>query len=640
MCGLSGIFDLQGDAAIDRGLLQLMNDTMTHRGPDGDGLHLEGGVGLGHRRLSIIDLAGGHQPLSNAAGDLWITFNGEIYNYLELREELEAKGYEFKTNSDTETIVNGYAEWGEKVVERMNGMFAFAIWDRRRGELFIARDRVGIKPLHWAITSDRKLVFASELKALLAHPGVSRELDPRSIQDYFSLGYVPDPRTIFQSVHKLAPGHTLLVKRGETPSPKQYWNVEPTPGLHGLTDAQLEERLREALDDAVRYRMIADVPLGAFLSGGVDSSAVVASMAMRSKDPVKTCSITFDDPKFNEDEFGRMVAERYKTDHRVEEVTAQDFGLLDTLVRTYDEPYADSSAIPTYRVCQLARKHVTVALSGDGGDELFAGYRRYPFHLKEERVRGLLPSGLRSTVFGALGRVYPGLAWAPRVFRAKSTLLALAKSGIEGYFDSVSILPTELHGSLFSPSFQHSLDGHRTLDVLAREYDNAPVDDPLSRAQYTDIKTYMVGDILTKVDRASMAHSLEVRVPILDHRIVNFGLGVDPGRRLRGGEGKAVLKRALEPRLPNDVLYRKKMGFSVPMKSWIAGPLKDRVQAALSGDRLRSLGIFDDGVLQGLLDAHCAGRRDYGPTLWSLLMFEGFLESLEEPAATDLRVRA
>jgi asparagine synthase (glutamine-hydrolysing) len=456
-----------------------------------------------------------------------------------------------------------------------------------------------------------------------------------------SLGYVPDPRTIFRSVHKLAPGHVLRVPRGGgAPTPRRYWDVTPTEGLRGLSDAALEERLREVVDDAVRFRMIADVPLGAFLSGGVDSSAVVASMAERSQTPVKTCSIRFDDPAFNEDQFGRMVAERYRTDHNVEEVTVSDFGLLDTLVGTYDEPYADSSAIPTYRVCELARKHVTVALSGDGGDELFAGYRRYPFHLQEERVRGLMPGGLRSGLFGALGRLYPGLAWAPRFLRAKSTLLALSKSSAGGYFDSVSILPTELHGALFTHAFTRGLDGYRTQDLLAEHYAAAPADDALSRAQYTDVMTYLPGDILTKVDRASMAHSLEVRVPLLDHRVAEFGLGVDPGRRLRGGEGKAVLKRALEPRLPRDVLYRKKMGFSVPLANWISGPLRGRVEQAMKSERLRGLGVFDEGVLQGLVDAHCAGKRDYGATLWALLMFEGFLQTIEaDPGAADGQVR-
>ncbi len=630
MCGITGILALDGQTPIDRGLLQRMNDTLSHRGPDGEGLHVEPGVGLGHRRLSIIDLATGQQPLSNGDGTIWVTFNGEIYNFAELREELEAAGHVFRTSSDTEVIVHGWAEWGEACVERFNGMFAFALWDRGRGELFLGRDRLGIKPLHWAITRERELVFASELKALLVHPGVSRELDERSIVDYMSLGYVPDPRTIFRSVHKLAPGHVLRVTPGgPEPSPRRYWDLLPTEGLGGLSDAALEERLLEVLDDAVRYRMIADVPLGAFLSGGVDSSAVVASMAGRSKTPVKTCSIRFDDPAFNEDQFGRLVAERYQTDHRVEQVTVSDFGLLDTLVGTYDEPYADSSAIPTYRVCELARKQVTVALSGDGGDELFAGYRRYPFHLKEERVRGLLPPALRRALFGPLGRLYPGLAWAPRFLRAKSTLLALSKSSSGGYFDSVSILPTELQGSLFTSSFLRSLDGYSTRDLMAETYAAAPVDDALSRAQYTDVKTYLPGDILTKVDRASMAHSLEVRVPLLDHRVAEFGLGVDPGRRLRAGEGKAVLKRALEPRLPRDVLYRKKMGFSVPLGQWISGPLRGRVEEAMASERLRSLGVFEEGVLKGLVEAHCAGKRDYGPTLWALLMFEGFLQTLE-----------
>ena len=634
MCGITGILALDSEGTIDRALLQRMTDRLSHRGPDGDGLHVEPGVGLGHRRLAIIDLSTGQQPLANEDDSVWVTFNGEIYNFAGLREELEAAGHRFRTHSDTEVIVHAWEEWGEACVERFNGMFAFAVWDRNQRALFIARDRLGIKPLHWAITPQRELVFASELKALLVHPGVSRELDDTAVADFLALGYVPDPRTIFASVHKLAPGHVLRVEVGRVPTPRRYWDATPTEGLRGLDDRELEERLRALVDDAVGYRMIADVPLGAFLSGGVDSSAVVAFMAGRSANPVKTCSIKFDDPAFNEDQFGQLVADRYGTEHHIEQVTSEDFGLLDTLVGTYDEPYADTSAIPTYRVCELARRKVTVALSGDGGDELFAGYRRYPFHLKEEGVRGLLPAGLRAGLFGTLGRLYPGMAWAPRFLRAKSTLLALAKSSVDGYLDSVSILPTELHGTLFTPEFKRRLGGHRTRDVLAEFYDNAPDQDALSRAQYTDVKTYLVGDILTKVDRASMAHSLEVRVPLLDHRVVEFGLGCDPAKRLRGGEGKAVLKRMLEPLLPRDVLYRKKMGFDVPLARWISGPLRGRVDAALSSERLRATGVFDERVLRGLVDAHCAGKRDYGEALWAILMFDGFLASLEADGAS------
>ena len=632
MCGISGIFFLDESSLIDRALLERMNDRLSHRGPDGSGLFFDPGVGLGHRRLSIIDLSTGAQPLANEDDSVWVTFNGEIYNFAALRSDLEAAGHVFRTHSDTEVIVHAWEEWGEACVERFNGMFVFALWDRGAGTLLLARDRLGIKPLYWAITEKRELIFASELKALLAHPNLGRELDERAIVDYLALGYIPEPRTIFRSVHKLEPGHLVRVRRGAEPQPRPYWSLTPTQGLRGLSEGQLQERLREVIDGAVGLRMIADVPLGAFLSGGVDSSAVVAFMAGRSEAPVKTCSIRFDDPAFNENEFARMVADRYHTDHRVEEVTVSDFGLLDTLVGVYDEPYADSSAIPTYRVCELARKQVTVALSGDGGDELFAGYRRYPFHLHEERIRGFLPGGLRSSLFGALGRIYPGMAWAPRFLRAKSTLLALAKSSAEGYFDSVSILPPELHQALYTERFRRSLDGYRPQDLIRRHYEAAPVGDALSRAQYTDIKTYLVGDILTKVDRASMAHSLEVRVPLLDHRLVEFALGVDPDRRLRGGEGKAILKSALEPLLPRDVLYRKKMGFSVPLGAWIAGPLRDRVEAALRSERLRSLDVFDAGVLENLVQAHCAGRRDYAPTLWALLMFEGFLQSLEADA--------
>jgi asparagine synthase (glutamine-hydrolysing) len=639
MCGIAGIFDLEAGAPVDRHLLQRMVDVLSHRGPDGEGLHLEPGVGLGHRRLSIIDLATGQQPLANEDDTVWVTFNGEIYNFGPLRAELEAADHAFDTHSDTEVIVHAWEQWGEACVERFNGMFAFALWDRNQGVLLLARDRLGIKPLHYAVTRDRKLVFASELKALLACPGVGRDLDPRSISDYFSLGYVPDPRTIFRDVAKLAPGHVLRVARGAPLAPRRYWDVEPTAGLRGLGDAALEERLRELIDDAVRFRRIAEVPLGAFLSGGVDSSGVVACMARQSADPVRTCSIRFDDPDFNEDRFGALVAARYGTDHKIEDVTVEDFGLLDTLVGVYDEPFADSSAIPTYRVCEMARKLVTVALSGDGGDEVFAGYRRYPWHLREERVRRLLPAALRARVFGTLGRAYPGLAWAPRFLRAKSTLLALAKPSVEGYFESVSILPAELQDALFTPAFRRSLGGYRTQDVLAEAYAAAPAGDALSRAQYADLKTYLPGDILTKVDRASMAHGLEVRVPLLDHRVVNFGLGLDPGQRLRGREGKSILKRALAPLVPRDVLRRRKMGFSVPLARWMSGPLRGRVDAALAGERLRALGIFDERVLKGLSDAHRAGERDHGATLWALLMFDGFLQACERRTAAPPAAR-
>lgn len=567
MCGIAGIFDTQGRRPIDEGLLSRMNQTQFHRGPDAGGLHREPGVGLAHRRLSIIDLSGGQQPLFNEDQSVVVVYNGEIYNFQGLAAELAAAGHVFRTHCDTEVIVHAWEEWGERCVERFRGMFAFALWDRNRATLFLARDRLGIKPLHYALLPDGRLLFGSEIKALLADPALPRTLDPRAVEDYFAYGYIPDPRSIFKAVRKLPPGHTLTLSsdRGGLPEPREYWDVSFRPnGVRDLKEAsdQVIERLREA----VRIRLVAEVPLGAFLSGGVDSSAVVAMMAGLSERPVNTCSISFGDPRFNESAFAELVAQRYGTSHYVETVDPDDFDLIDRLAGLYDEPYADSSAMPTYRVCELARKRVTVCLSGDGGDESFAGYRRHRWHLNEEQVRGRLPQWFRGPVFGALGAVYPKADWAPQVLRAKSTLQALARDSVAGYFDSVSILGDRLRHSLFSAGLKRELQGYRAVEVLQRHAARAP-EHPLSRVQYLDMKTYLPGDILTKVDRASMAHSLEVRVPILDHEFLDWVSGLSPDLKLVGREGKYVLKKALEPYLETANLYRPKMGFAVPLAS-------------------------------------------------------------------------
>jgi asparagine synthase (glutamine-hydrolysing) len=385
--------------------------------------------------------------------------------------------------------------------------------------------------------------------------------------------------------------------------------------------AELVERLREA----VRIRLVSEVPLGAFLSGGVDSSAVVALMAELSTEPVNTCSIAFQDPRFNEAAYAEQVARQYHTRHQTSEVDPNDFSLVDQLAALYDEPYADSSALPTYRVCELARRSVTVALSGDGGDENLAGYRRYRFHMAEEKMRALLPLGLRRPLFGALGALYPKADWAPRMFRAKSTFEALARDSVEGYFHSVSLLGDRLRNQLFSPAFSASLQGYRAVEVLKTHARNSPTQDPLSLVQYLDIKTYLPGDILTKVDRASMAHALEVREPLLDHPLMEWVSGLPSALKLHQGEGKYLLKKALEPYLPQDILYRQKMGFAVPLASWFRGPLRETVRTSVLGPRLMDCGIFNPTFLTHLVEEHQAGRRDYSAPLWSLLMFESFL---------------
>ena len=625
MCGITGIFDTQGTSGIPRELLEAMNQSQFHRGPDEGGIHIEPGLGFGHRRLSIIDLSSGQQPLFNEDNSVVVVFNGEIYNYVDLMPELQALGHTFRTHCDTEVIVHAWEEWGENCVDRFRGMFAFALWDRNRQTLFFARDRLGVKPLYYALLDDGKLIFGSELKVLTAHPAMRREIDPCAVEEYFAYGYVPEPRTIFKSALKIPPGHTLTLERGKPiPLPKKYWDV-PFQSVGPISEEDAEEELISRLKEAVKIRLVADVPLGAFLSGGVDSGAVVAMMAELSNDPVNTCSIAFQDPKFNEAEYAGIVAERYRTRHSVGTVDPDDFSLLDRLAALYDEPYADSSALPTYRVCELARKSVTVALSGDGGDENLAGYRRYRFHMVEEKMRSLLPLGLRRPLFGLLGSLYPKADWAPRMFRAKSTFEALARDSVDGYFHSVSLLGDRLRGKLFSASFVRELQSYRAVEVLRQHAAQSPTDDPLSLVQYLDMKTYLPGDILTKVDRASMAHALEVRVPLLDHKFVEWTSGLPSSYKLRGGEGKYIFKKALSSHLPNDILYRPKMGFAVPLASWFRGPLKERLRQSILGDRMLQSGYFNPNFLAHLVDEHQAGRRDYSAPLWSLLMFDAFL---------------
>lgn len=626
MCGIVGIFDIKGASEIDRNLLSRMNESQFHRGPDEGGMHTEPGLGFGHRRLSIIDLSSGQQPMHSQDGNVVLTYNGEVYNFPELRAELEALGYSFRTHCDTEVILYAWQAWGESCVERLRGMFAFAIWDRPSQTLFLARDRLGVKPLFYAELSNGQFIFGSELKALKQHPLLPKEVDPTAIEDYFGFGYIPDPKTIYRGVHKLEPGYCLTIKRGQNAyRPKQYWDVKfQTASVDGAAEAgeELIERLREA----VKIRMVADVPLGAFLSGGVDSSGVVALMAGLSKDPVNTCSISFGDPKFNEAQFAAQVAQRYHTSHRVEQVDPDDFSLIDQLSGLYDEPYADSSALPTYRVCELAKKQVTVVLSGDGGDENLAGYRRYRWHTYEERMRAMLPDALRVPLFSTLGRVYPKLDWAPKVLRAKTTLESIGRDSMAGYFHSVSVLSNGMRSQLFSESLKSDLQGYQAIEVFRRYRQQAP-EHPLSMVQYLDLKTYLAGDILTKVDRASMAHALEVRVPLLDHKLVEWMASLPPDLKLHGREGKYLFKKALEPYLPNDILYRPKMGFAVPLSSWFRGPLKQRVQQALLGETLKNTGWFDEAYLHHLVSQHQSGLRDYSAPIWSLLMFEAFLRN-------------
>ena len=644
MCGITGIFDTRYARPVAPMVLRRMNDSQYHRGPDEGSLHVEPGLGFGHRRLSIIDVATGQQPLFNEDGSVVVVFNGEIYNYQELIPELQAAGHVFRTKSDTEVIVHGWEQWGEACVQRFRGMFAFALWDRNRQTFFMARDRLGVKPLFYAVLNDGQLLFGSELKSLLAYdgPGVApgaalpRQIDPLAVEEYFALGYVAEPRTIFKGALKLEPGHMLSIRRGQPlPQPKPYWDLRFTLDAR-ISAAEAQEELLRRLDESVKLRMISEVPLGAFLSGGVDSSAVVASMARASNAPVNTCSIAFDDPAFNESEFAQLVASRYATNHFVETVRSDDFDLIDTLAHLYDEPYADSSAIPTYRVCQLARKRVTVALSGDGGDETFGGYRRYRLHMMEERMRAALPLGFRQPVFGLLGRVYPKADWAPRTLRAKTTFESLGRTSVQGYFNTMSVMRQPQRDALYTAAFRRELGGYSAQQVFDRHAAHAGTDDALALIQYIDLKTYLVGDINTKVDRASMAHSLEVREPLMDHPLVEWAATLPSNFKLQGASGKHFMKKALESRLPDEVLYRPKMGFSVPLAKWFRGPLLSRLRQSLSAGPMADLGWCDMNVVNRMVESHARGTHDHSQPLWQLVMFDAFLrKTMGAPAAAQ-----
>jgi asparagine synthase (glutamine-hydrolysing) len=637
MCGLAGIV-LSHPGRPDERTLLAMRDAQRHRGPDQAGIYRSEGIGLAHRRLSIIDLAHGQQPMVDEAAGLALIYNGELYNFQSLKAELEALGVMFASHSDTEVLLRAWQQWGEDCLPRLVGMFAFAIWDMRAQRITLVRDQIGIKPLYYGITDAGDLVFASELKGVLAHPDVQRTLDPQALEDYLALGYVPDPKSIYRGVRKLPPGHLLSWRAGEAePAVRQYWDVS----FDRTADATPEEaiaRLRELLDGAVQSQMVADVPLGAFLSGGVDSSAVVASMSRTSPQSVRTCSIGFDHDGFDETVHARQVARHLHTQHFERRVSADDYALLDTLAGIYDEPFSDSSALPTYRVCELARTQVTVALSGDGGDENFAGYRRYRMHAWESGLRARLPLGLRKPLFGLLGKLYPKADWAPRPLRAKTTLQALARDDVEAYFHTVSTTSVAMRQRLYSARFKQELKGYTALEVFRAHAKKAPTKHPLLLAQYLDLKTWLPGDILTKVDRASMAHSLEVRVPLLDHRLVEWASTLPPSLKLKGGTGKYVFKKALEADLPKEVLYRTKMGFSVPLAAWLRGPLAQRTRDALRDGAVAGCGYFDPVVLDQLWREHASSRADHSATLWKLLMLDAFLRHAQPAASGGAKV--
>jgi asparagine synthase (glutamine-hydrolysing) len=626
MCGIVGISgtDLT-DTAASRDHIARMLGALEHRGPDDEGHYIEAGVGMGMRRLAVIDLATGRQPISNEDGSIWIVFNGEIYNYRELRRLLLARGHKLRTRTDTETIAHLYEDEGERCVERLRGMFAFAIWDRRERSLFLARDRVGKKPLHYALAG-RTLVFGSEIKSLLQHPGVKREVDLQAISDFLSFGYVPDPATAFAGVRKLPPGHTLTFKNGLVYT-RRYWDFDFSgsdsgvnsggstgPGGRGLEEREeyYVERLRELIAESVRIRLESDVPLGAFLSGGIDSSLVVAMMAREMK--VKTFSIGFTDASFDELRYARIAARRFGADHHEFVVTPDVCRLVEEIVWHHDEPFADVSSVPTYVVSKMAREHVTVALSGDGGDEVFGGYERYVVDHRRRRYERI-PAFLRRAMLRS-ARALPQGAYGKRFLRN------IALEPAARYVDSVSYFDVDSQRDLFSEDARRALGGYDPARRFERTF-AAPDDcSRLERLLYLDSKTYLPGDILVKVDRMSMANSLETRAPLLDHRLIEFAQTIPASFKLRGLETKYILKRAAEGLIPDEIISRPKQGFDAPIRRWFNHELREMLDDTLTDSRARSRDDINHRAVLALLDEHRRGARDHARRLWSLLTLE------------------
>lgn len=620
MCGIAGLFAFDRDRAVDAELVRGMGERLQHRGPDGEGRRAGPGYALAHRRLAIVDLASGAQPMATPDERVWVTFNGEIYNYLELRRELEAIGVTFRTRSDTEVLLHGYRQWGTQLASKLRGMFAFAIVDEREHLLYGARDRLGKKPFYWC-EHDRQFAFASELKALRRLPRPFR-LRADAIAQFLAMRYVPDPLSVFAGVHKLPPAHQVVVRGGRV-EVQRYWRLQFAPDDRSA--AEHRDEVLQQLDDAVQVRLMGEVPLAPFLSGGIDSYAVVDSMTRTLGRPVDACTVGFSDPRFDERQGARESAAACGAVLREELLDVDSLLELDWLAETYDEPFSDSSAVPTYHVSRLARRHVTVALSGDGGDEGFGGYRRYLFDVRENRVRRRLPQ----SVWQVLGRLYPKLDWLPRWLRAKRTLQNLALDPAEAYARSVSThLPEEVLAVLRREHHRAAGDPYAALLAAYRASDAVH---PLHRAVATDLETWLPGDILVKADRASMAVSLEVRAPFLDHHLLESAATIPADWHLHGGRTKAFLRDTLAQRLLPAALSRRKMGFSVPLRAWCRGPIGDAVEAVLGEPRLDEW--LDTDVLRGLLQRHRQGVGDHAEMLWAVLVLARFLERWGRDAA-------
>lgn len=610
---------------MSRDLLKAMGDAIAHRGPDAEGFWSEPGIGLVHRRLSIIDLASGDQPIGNEDGSIQVVFNGEIYNFQELRSGLEARGHRFRTRSDTEVLVHLYEEQGEQLVEQLRGMFAFALWDCQRRRLVLGRDRLGIKPLYVYRDAD-KLLFGSELKAILAHPGVARDLDPAALEEYLAFGMVCGSSSIFRRIEKLPAAHVLVVGPDALDRPaRPYWQFRIEPE-HGPTTEEWQERIRAKVAETVRLHLIADVPVGAFLSGGVDSSVIVASCAGQTNGPLQTFSMGFREQSFNELPYARQVAEQFGTRHIEEIVTPDAVTLVDQLSHFYDEPFADSSAIPTFLVSQLAARSVKVVLSGDGGDEAFGGYARYAHDLKEAALRNWMPGWFRRAVLGPMARRWPKTDWLPRPLRAKTRLTNLSLDAGEAYGNTMSLCRLPLRRQLLARDVAPGLNGHQREQRFLDGFRSAPPNDPLAGMIAADVGVTLPDDFLVKVDRASMAHGLEVRPPLLDHELFELAARIPSRFKVHRGETKWIFKQAYQNRLPGDVLWRPKHGFDIPVDGWLRGPLRPMFEETVLDPKARVGDLVDQTSIRTLYQSHLAGIGRHGAILWSLLVLARWVE--------------
>lgn len=633
MCGIVGIVRFDG-GQIDRAILKKMADTLYHRGPDEEGFYIapkaspsdngidvkrnttcasfsHPAVGFAHRRLSIIDISSGQQPLCNEDGTIWITFNGEIYNFLDLKRDLQSLGHVFRTNSDTETIVHAYEEWGTDCLSRLAGMFAFAVWDGRSDRLFIARDRIGKKPLYYHMGHDC-FVFASELKAILRFPGISKRLNLTALVDYLKYLYIPDPKSIYEDIFKLPPAHYLMLENGQIRI-GSYWDVSFIEG-NTLGEDECAEQLLALLDQAVAGRMIAEVPLGAFLSGGVDSGGVVALMTRHSETPVITCSIGFDAPEHDETGMARVTAGLLRTDHREFFVRNDFVDLVRRLPALFDEPFADSSAVPTYYVCKMARQAVTVALSGDGGDESFGGYHKYMLSRYENMVRSIVPWPILATI-----KAFCLAESIPACRRARTLATAAMTDPARAFYVTNTFISDQLLNAMLTPVVKSAINGYDPFEYTAAYFNRSGTMDPLSRMLYTDLKTYLPGDILVKVDRMSMANSLEVRSPLLDHRVIEFAASIPADLKIRNREQKYILKKVFGRLLPGDVLDRPKHGFTVPIDHWFRNEMKLLSEEVFwTSTQLQD--YINVNAVRTIWEQHQSGSYNWGTPLWSILM--------------------